>query len=80
MYRDVPVVSHGLVPDVVRYTYPCPEQTAVQLYAVVGGGHTWPGTASVISPEPLVGRTTTAISANRITWDFFRDHPLPVGK
>lgn len=69
-----------VAPDVVRYTYPCPEQTAVQLYAVVGGGHTWPGTASVISPEPLVGRTTTAISANRIIWDFFRDHPLPAGK
>ncbi|PPJ12180.1 hypothetical protein C5E51_07765 [Nocardia nova] len=66
-----------VTPDVVRYTYPCPEQTAVQLYAVLGGGHTWPGTASVISPEPLVGRTTTAISANRIIWDFFRDHPLP---
>ncbi|WP_063066013.1 alpha/beta hydrolase family esterase [Nocardia violaceofusca] len=76
----VPPRQQQVAPDVVRYTYPCPDRTAVQLYAVVGGGHTWPGTASVISPEPLVGRTTTAISANRIIWDFFRDHPLPAGK
>ncbi|MBF6175318.1 hypothetical protein [Nocardia blacklockiae] len=48
----------------------------MEFYAILGGGHTWPGTASSASPEPLVGTTTASISANRIMWDFFRAHPL----
>lgn len=49
----------------------CPLGTdEVILYTVIGGGHTWPGTA-VVLPESIVGRTTTAISATELLWDFF---------
>lgn len=49
----------------------CPLGTdEVVLYTVVGGGHTWPGTP-VVLPESIVGRTTTAISATDLIWDFF---------
>ena len=43
----------------------------VQLYAVLHGGHTWPG-----SPwqEPL---TTRDVSATDLVWQFFLDHPRP---
>ncbi|MGW4091964.1 hypothetical protein [Nocardia sp. NPDC004750] len=41
---------------------------------VDGGGHTWPGNPSAVSPAPLVGATTTSIGADRIMWDFFLAH------
>ncbi|WP_024800310.1 PHB depolymerase family esterase [Nocardia sp. BMG51109] len=62
--------------DVTLSSYACPEHADVEFYSVVGGGHTWPGAVSSISPEPLVGTTTGSISANQIMWDFFRAHPL----
>ncbi len=62
--------------DVTLASYPCPLGGAVEFYSIVDGGHTWPGNPSVASPVPLVGTTTTSISANRIMWDFFRAHPL----
>ena len=45
------------------------------LYAVIGGGHTWPG-AAIDLPVSDVGVTTHAISATSLMWDFFRAHPL----
>ncbi len=62
--------------DVTVASYPCPPGAAVELYSIIDGGHTWPGNPSIASPVPLVGTTTTSISANRIMWDFFRAHPL----
>ncbi|MPY56195.1 alpha/beta hydrolase family esterase [Streptomyces spongiae] len=44
----------------------------VVLYAIEGGGHTWPG-ATVPWP-PVLGTVTQEISANQIMWRFFRDH------
>lgn len=43
------------------------------LYAVLGGGHTWPGATHPI--DMLQGRTTQAISATGAMWDFFASHP-----
>jgi len=62
--------------DVTLTTYPCPADATVELYSVLGGGHTWPGNPSVVSPTPLVGTTTTSINATQIMWDFFQSHPL----
>ncbi|WP_019927591.1 PHB depolymerase family esterase [Nocardia sp. BMG111209] len=70
-----PAQTH-VTPDVDLTTYPCPENGAVQLYSVIGGGHTWPGSAYAF-PAALTGTTTTSISADQIIWDFFRAHPLP---
>ena len=43
----------------------------VQLYAVDGGGHTWPGAVDV----PGLGYTTHQISATDLIWAFFAAHP-----
>ncbi len=55
----------------VQYTN-CNEGAPLQLYAVDGGGHTWPG-----SPVNLPG-TTYEISATDLMWQFFQAHPLSV--
>jgi polyhydroxybutyrate depolymerase len=47
--------------------------TAVELYAIDGQGHAWPGGAKGISngSDP----PTTEISATNLMWDFFAHHP-----
>lgn len=57
-----------------RYT-PCSAGADVELYWIIGGGHTWPGAAT--PPNPITGRTTKDISANELLWEFFAAHPLP---
>jgi polyhydroxybutyrate depolymerase len=51
----------------------CRGATSVELCTVDGGGHTWPGGL----PVPGLGKTTWAISATDMMWDFFREHPMP---
>ena len=66
-----------VAPDVVRREYvDCARRADVVLYTIEGGGHTWPGGDTRVSPEWFVGRTTRSIDASRIMWDFFRAHPL----
>ena len=56
---------------VVKHAYACPAGSEVELYEIIGGGHTWPSgsvqgsTAGVIS---------TDISANQVILDFFAAH------
>ena len=47
----------------------------VVLVDIIGGGHTWPGQQPALS---LIGKSTREISANRLIWDFFQKHPLPI--
>lgn len=52
---------------------PCPNGIDVVLYAVEGGGHTWPG-----GPRgrlPSTGRVSRDITATEIIWEFFEKHP-----
>jgi polyhydroxybutyrate depolymerase len=49
--------------------------TEVVLYAVEGGGHTWPGGPQYAS-ERLIGRTSYDISAAEVIWQFFTGHTL----
>jgi polyhydroxybutyrate depolymerase len=51
---------------------PCAAGTAVELFAVDGGGHEWPG-----SWPPLPGHDppSPALDATQVIWDFFRQHP-----
>ncbi|MGQ0636260.1 MAG: extracellular catalytic domain type 1 short-chain-length polyhydroxyalkanoate depolymerase [Planctomycetaceae bacterium] len=51
------------------------ENAQVVLYAIEGGGHTWPGTDSLLNR--VLGRTTRDISANDILWEFFSQYALP---
>ncbi len=68
--------QRSIAADVTLTTYPCPPNATVELYSVLGGGHSWPGHRTIISPEPIVGPTTTSIDATAIMWDFFQAHPL----
>ncbi|MEU2173852.1 hypothetical protein ABZ552_06460 [Nocardia sp. NPDC019219] len=70
------VHQRQIASDVTQSSYPCPAGSAVELYSIIDGGHTWPGNPFVVSPVPLVGGTTTSISADRIMGDFCRAHPL----
>ena len=53
----------------------CVGDATVELYAVDGGGHTWPGASDV----PELGYTTHQISATDLMWTFFMAHPLVQG-
>jgi polyhydroxybutyrate depolymerase len=49
------------------------EGTEVILYAVEGGGHTWPGGVQY-APAFLIGKTTEDIDGSRVIWEFFMKH------
>ena len=60
--------------QVRRETYqPCDGGTEVILYAIEGGGHTWPGGWQYL-PERIIGKTSRDINANEIVWRFFQAH------
>jgi len=69
-----PVVSAAAT-DVTRIEYPdCAGGSAVVLYRIEGGGHSWPGGGPL--PEWLVGRTSHGVDATAVMWEFYREHPL----
>jgi polyhydroxybutyrate depolymerase len=49
------------------------EGTEVILYAIEGGGHTWPGGFQYL-PERIIGKTSREIDASEIIWSFFKKH------
>jgi polyhydroxybutyrate depolymerase len=55
----------------------CRDGTAVKLYAVDGGGHTWPGgpDLSVTAAYSRLGATTEEINATELMLAFFSTHP-----
>lgn len=68
-------VDAVVAPDVTRLAYTqCADDAAVVLYAIQGGGHTWPGGQPL--PEWFVGRTSNSIDASSLMWAFFREHRL----
>ena len=52
----------------------CRDGTSVELYAIEGGGHTWPGGPPV---GGSVGRVTRDVDATPLIWAFFAQHPKP---
>jgi polyhydroxybutyrate depolymerase len=48
----------------------CQENSAVVLYAIIGGGHNWPGIAGAI-PDQVAGRVNLDIHATDVMWAFF---------
>jgi polyhydroxybutyrate depolymerase len=48
----------------------CRDGSEVVLYAVEGGGHTWPGGQQYLR-ESLIGRTSKDVDASRAIWAFF---------
>jgi polyhydroxybutyrate depolymerase len=60
--------------DVQHLAWPdCPPNGAVQLYRVIGGGHTWPGSAALRADR--LRATTASIDATELMLDFFDAHP-----
>lgn len=51
----------------------CRENSEVVLYAIEGGGHTWPGGDQYL-PQWIIGKTDRDIDANEVIWDFFKRH------
>lgn len=47
----------------------------VILFAIEGGGHTWPGNEHLF--KKALGKSTLDISANDLMWEFFRTRALP---
>jgi polyhydroxybutyrate depolymerase len=45
----------------------CDGETAVVLFTIDGGGHTWPGSVNV----PRLGAVTDEIDATEQIWQFF---------
>lgn len=62
--------------DVTAFEWPgCRGHAAVVHYRITGGGHTWPGELADSGP----GHVTQTISATKVMWDFFLNHPLRPG-
>jgi polyhydroxybutyrate depolymerase len=58
--------------DIRRLRYPNHTNNGdVEIYVIEGGGHTWPG-----GSPTFIGKTTRAICASEIMWNFFEEHPL----
>ncbi|WP_280250056.1 alpha/beta hydrolase family esterase [Nocardia abscessus] len=74
---EAEATERSIAADVVLREYPCPADATVQLYSIIGGGHIWPGSTSLLYPPLVVGNNTTSLNANDVIWDFFRTHPLP---
>jgi len=53
----------------------CKEGTEVVLYAIEGGGHSWPGGYQYLS-EQFIGRTCRDIDASDAIWNFFKNHAI----
>jgi polyhydroxybutyrate depolymerase len=51
----------------------CRESSEVVLYAIEGGGHTWPGGHPYL-PAWIIGKTSRDIDANDVIWDFLKKH------
>jgi polyhydroxybutyrate depolymerase len=55
----------------------CLDDASVQLYAVIGGGHNWPGVQSDGSSADELAMTNMDINAGELMWNFFKQHALP---
>jgi len=59
-----------ITPEITRLMYSrCEDDVEVVLYAIEGGGHTWPGGGWL--PVWLTGKTNRDIDATALMWEFF---------
>jgi poly(3-hydroxybutyrate) depolymerase len=66
--------------DTKVFTYSgCQGDAQVVLYSVKNGGNTWPG-GEQYSSEKEVGKTSNAIKANEVIWNFFSTKKMPETK
>ncbi|OLP17208.1 hypothetical protein BST81_17835 [Leptolyngbya sp. 'hensonii'] len=53
---------------------PCTADAEALFYTVEGMGHVWPGGRNYL-PERTIGKSSNAIDATDLIWEFFRRHP-----
>ena len=53
----------------------CEGDAEVVLYAIEGGGHTWPGGLQYL-PEAIIGKTSREFNASEVIWQFFKAHQM----
>lgn len=74
--RDIPPKDNSTQSRVrVFSANQCRGNTEVELYAIIGGGHNWPGVAGII-PESVAGQVNMDIHASDVIWSFFKDKRL----
>lgn len=64
--------DHQLTAEVLHRVWPCPVGADVEFFILIGGGHTWPGSAFAQAFPEIMGHTTTDIHASGESWTFFR--------
>lgn len=69
----VPPEETEIPPDVEHQHYDCTD-SAVELYLIDGGGHTWPGSTPGPYTEALGGTTSQTIDATSLILEFFGQH------
>ena len=62
--------------QVIWRDYHCPTGVSVQFYIVLGGGHTWPGSAFTKQIAAITGLTTFEINASKLIWAFFEKYQV----
>jgi len=66
-----PVVDS--TPTLVHRTFArCADDTSVELYTIIGGGHSWPGGNRL---SRMLDAPSKALDASRVIWEFFANHP-----
>ena len=78
---DGPGRPRPVAADVRLLAWTCPAGSGVRLYVVQGGGHGWPGGNVGSGWAPLAEASagaahTSGVSASKLVWAFFVDHPL----
>lgn len=66
--------SDGTTITRLKYDYECRNSSHVLLYAITGGGHSWPG--SIIKLRSFEGAISQDIHASDTIWEFFRKYSL----
>jgi polyhydroxybutyrate depolymerase len=64
--------NDGTSVDISIYSH-CASGAEVRSYAIIGGGHTWPGGVPYL-PRPLIGKTSRNLDASEAIWEFFSAH------
>ena len=72
--REVPPTGRSQGTRVRVYSSrECADNTEVSLFAVLGGGHNWPGVEGAIAAH-IAGRVNLDINASEVVWSFFSRH------
>lgn len=70
---ELPPLGQSPNSSVQLLSYTCPEDVNMVFYAVVGGGHSWPGTADSVD-DAVENKINMDVDAGEELWAFFARH------